>query len=169
MNYNNLFASFQDRQIHTALIGAGQFGETFYPPVIQNSHFNVDFVCDIDPERAKATLLASGAEADNIAYASSTKQASTALQSGAKVVTDDFSIIKGLALDCVVEATGNPEAAAQVAETALDCGFHLAMITQGSRYCHRPLSASKSKGGRGACYAGTWRPAKLAHCANFMG
>ena len=77
MNYHNLFASFHDRQIHTALIGAGQFGETFIRQSSRIPHFNVDFVCDIDPERAKAALLASGAEADNIAYADSTKQAST--------------------------------------------------------------------------------------------
>ena len=145
MNYHNLFASFLDRQIHTALIGAGQFGETFIRQSSRIPHFNVDFVCDIDPERAKAALLASGAEADNIAYADSTKQASTALQSGAKVVTDDFSIIKGLALDCVVEATGNPEAAAQVAEIALDCGFHLAMITKEADIVIGPYLHQKAK------------------------
>jgi predicted homoserine dehydrogenase-like protein len=145
MNYHNLFSSFRDRQLHTALIGAGQFGETFIRQSSKIPHFNVDFVCDIDPERARAALLASGVDKDNIAYAGSTKQAGAALSSGAKVVTDDFSIIEGLKLDCVVEATGNPEAAAQVAETALDCGFHLAMITKEADIVIGPYLHKKAK------------------------
>ena len=44
--------------------------------------------------------------------------------------TADYRLITGLALDCVVEATGSPEAAAQVGQITLMSGFHLVMITK---------------------------------------
>ena len=145
MNYHNLFHPFQDRAVNVALIGAGQFGATFIRQSSLIKNFNVDFVCDINPELAKNAFLASGVAADNIKFAQSPSQAASAHASGYKVITDDVSLIAGLNLDCVVEATGNPEAAAHVAETALDCGFQLAMITKEADIVIGPYLQKKAR------------------------
>ena len=60
MNYNQLFSSFQDQQIMVALIGAGQFGETFIRQCRRISGMQISLVCDLQPERARAALLAAG-------------------------------------------------------------------------------------------------------------
>ena len=90
----------------------------------------IRFVCDLQPERARAALLAAGY--DNSAFVSvgSNEEATTALNNGQIIITADYRLISGLALDCVVEATGSPEAAAQVGQITLMSGFHLVMITK---------------------------------------
>ena len=130
MNYNQLFSSFQDQQIMVALIGAGQFGETFIRQCRRISGMQISFVCDLQPERARAALLAAGY--DNSAFVSvgSNEEAATALNNGQIIITADYRLISGLPLDCVVEATGSPEAAAQVGQITLMSGFHLVMITK---------------------------------------
>ena len=146
MNYHNLFHAFQGRTVNTALVGAGQFGATFIRQSSYMPNFNVNFVCDITPELARNAFLASGVAAESIIFAESPKQAASALSAGCKVITDDLSLIDGLDLDCVVEATGNPEAAASVAETALNCGFHLAMITKEADIVIGPYLQKKAHG-----------------------
>ena len=130
MNYNQLFSSFQDQQIMVALIGAGQFGETFIRQCRRISGMQISFVCDLQPERARAALLAAGYDKSDFVSVGSNEEAATAFNNGQIIITDDYRLITGLALDCVVEATGSPEAAAQVGQMTLMSGFHLAMITK---------------------------------------
>ena len=110
-----------------ALIGAGQFGETFIRQCRRISGMQISLVCDLQPERARAALLAAGY--DNSAFVSvgSNEEAATALNNGQIIITADYRLISGLPLDCVVEATGSPEAAAQVGQITLMSGFHLVL------------------------------------------
>ena len=130
MNYNQLFSSFQGQQIAVALIGAGQFGETFIRQCRRLSGMRIRLVCDLQTERASAALLAAGYEKSAYILAGSKEQAAAAFDHDQIVITSDYRLIEGLALDCVVEATGSPEAAAQVGNIALMSRFHLAMITK---------------------------------------
>ena len=130
MNYNQLFSSFQSQQIAVALIGAGQFGETFIRQCRRLSGMRIRLVCDLQTERASAALLAAGYEKSAYILAGSKEQAAAAFDQDQIVITSDYRLIEGLALDCVVEATGSPEAAAQVGNIALMSRFHLAMITK---------------------------------------
>ena len=130
MNYNQLFSSFQGQQIAVALIGAGQFGETFIRQCRRVSGMKLRLVCDLQPERASAALLSAGFDKSAFVLAVSEEQAATALDHDQIIITPNYRLIKGLALDCVVEATGSPEAAAQVGHFSLMSKFHLAMITK---------------------------------------
>ena len=130
MNYNQLFSSFQGQQIAVALVGAGQFGETFIRQCRRVSGMQIKLVCDLQPERVSAALLAAGYDKSAFVLAGSKEEVATAFDYGQIIITTDYRLIEGLALDCVVEATGNPEAAAQVGHLALMSGFHLAMITK---------------------------------------
>ena len=130
MNYQQLFSSFRGQSISVALVGAGQFGATFIRQCSQIADMQIKLVCDLDPGRARAAALAAGYDEADLVQADTRKMAADALAAGKLVITSDFSLIDGLALDCVVEATGNPEAAAQVAHAAILSGFHLAMVTK---------------------------------------
>jgi len=130
MNYNQLFSSFQDQPVAVALVGAGQFGATFIRQGTRIPGLQIKLVCDLDRDRARAAVLAAGYKAAQISEADTPEQAARALEAGQIVITSDFGLLAGLQLDCVVEATGNPAAAAEVAHTALSSGFHLAMVTK---------------------------------------
>ena len=130
MNYQQLFSSFQGQTISVALIGAGQFGATFIRQCTQIADMDIKLVCDLDPGRALAAVLAAGMKTADIVQTDNKPDAVDALAAGKMIVTSDFSLIDGLDLDCVVEATGNPEAAAKVAHASIVAGFHLAMVTK---------------------------------------
>ena len=119
MNYNQLFFPFQGQKIMVALIGAGQFGETFIRQCRHISGMRISFVCDLQPERARAALLAAGYDKSAFVSVGSNEEAATAFNKGQIIIASDYCLISGLALDCVVEATGSPEAAAQVGQITL--------------------------------------------------
>ena len=58
------------------------------------------------------------------------RQQAYALELGKRVALADASLIAEIPVDIVVEATGNPEAAAQVGLAALSAGKHLAMVSK---------------------------------------
>ena len=91
-----------------ALIGAGQFGETFIRQCRRISGMQISFVCDLQPERARAALLAAGYDKSAFVSVGSNEEAATAFNNGQIIITADYRLITGLALDCVVEATGKP-------------------------------------------------------------
>ena len=82
-----------------ALVGAGQFGETFIRQCRRISGMQISFVCDLQPERARAALLAAGY--DNSAFVSvgTNEEAATAFNKGQIIITADYRLITGLALD----------------------------------------------------------------------
>ena len=130
MNYQQLFSSFQGQTIAVALIGAGQFGATFIRQCTRIADMKIKLVCDLDPSRALSAVLAAGFDKADIVQTDTKQNAAKAIAAGKMVVTSDFNLIDGLELDCVVEATGNPEAAAKVAHATLLAGCHLAMVTK---------------------------------------
>ena len=130
MNYNQLFSSFQGQQIAIALIGAGQFGETFLRQCRRMPGVQIRFVCELQTERASSALLAAGYDKSAFVLVESKEEAAKAFDNCQIIITSDYCLIEGLALDCVVEATGSPEAAAHVGQITLMSGFHLAMITK---------------------------------------
>ncbi|MFO4987014.1 hypothetical protein RCK87_25065, partial [Salmonella enterica subsp. enterica serovar 1,4,[5],12:i:-] len=82
-------------------------------------------VCDRDAARSEAALLRAGYPAAEIASCSGRATILAAMERGQVAVVDDLALIADLPLDAVVEATGQPEAAARVAEQALGSGYHL--------------------------------------------
>ena len=53
-----------------------------------------------------------------------------AFEAGKKVITDDYRLLCEVPADIIVEATGQPEAAASIAYLALTSGYHVAMVTK---------------------------------------
>ena len=128
-----------------ALVGAGEFGATFAAQVRRIPDLRLRLVCDRDAARSEAALLRAGYPAAEIASCSGRATILAAMERGQVAVVDDLALIADLPLDAVVEATGQPEAAARVAEQALGSGYHLALVTKEAEVTIGPLLAHRAK------------------------
>lgn len=145
MNYDAIFAAHSDRTVVAGLIGAGQFGASFIGQVRRTPMLDVPVLCDLDPERARSVFLAAGYDADDVAIADDRATALRALETGKRVALGDADLVSDLPINIVVEATGNPEAAARVGDAALASGKHLAMVTKEADSVVGPYLAAQAK------------------------
>jgi predicted homoserine dehydrogenase-like protein len=131
--------------ISVALVGAGEFGATFAAQVRRIPALRLALVCDRDPDRARVALETGGYSRDRIARCDSRAAILEAIERGAVAVVEDVALLPDLPLAVVVEATGDPEAAAKVAERALGSGYHLALVTKEAEVVIGPLLARRAK------------------------
>ena len=130
MNYEAIFAKQEGRTVRAALVGAGNFGTSLIGQAKHTALLDIPVVCDLEINRAREIFLTAGYAADDIEVARSASVATRALEAGKRVVLEEAGLISDLAVDIVVEATGNPEVAATVGLVALESGKHLAMVTK---------------------------------------
>lgn len=130
MNYDAIFSKFEGQTVRAALVGAGQFGASLIGQARRTAMLDVPVVCDLDIERARESFTGAGYPEDDVVIADSAPQAISALESGKRIALSDASLITEVPVDIVVEATGNPEAAARVGLAALSTGKHLAMVSK---------------------------------------
>ena len=106
MNYHGLFKNDGAPQIRVALVGVGDFGATLMDQSRNIDKIEINVICDKDEMRMQDAIRNSG------------------IKPPPMMVTDITA--DGLpAFDVVVEATGQPGAAAAVAEWAIENGCHV--------------------------------------------
>ena len=106
MNYHGLFKNDGAPQIRVALVGVGDFGATLMDQSRNIDKIEINVICDKDETRMQDAIRNSG------------------IKPPPMMVTDITA--DGLpAFDVVVEATGQPGAAAAIAEWAIDNGCHV--------------------------------------------
>jgi len=130
MNYDAIFTPAEDEVARVGLVGVGQFGSSLLGQVTSHPHIDLSVLCDLEPSRAVAAYRQAGYAEDDIVVAESAAAAIAAMENGKQVAIGEAAMMAELPIDMVVEATGDPEAAAAVAETALDAGKHLAMVSK---------------------------------------
>jgi predicted homoserine dehydrogenase-like protein len=130
MNLATLLALAPGRRFRAALVGAGQFGQSFVFQGLRNAHLDVPVVCDRDAERAAGAFRAAGVPDGEIVRCDGAAAAKRALERGQRAVLEDAALVPELPVDVVVEATGDPESAAANAARALDHGRHVAMVSK---------------------------------------
>ena len=130
MNFDHFFPSTDKKSVTAGLVGAGQFGASLINQAQHIPRLEVPFLCDLDLELAKNAFLDAGIEAEDIVVADNISSAVRAFEMGKKVITDDYRLICEAPADIIVEATGQPEAAASIAYLALTSGYHVAMVTK---------------------------------------
>lgn len=110
----------EGRPIKVGLVGAGRFGTTVAATLGQMPGARLVAVADLDTVRGTAALEAAGWKRDAI------------VTSGAgddrPLLTDDATVLTSLPLDVLVEATGQPNVAAQVIPAALRSGQHVVNV-----------------------------------------
>lgn len=130
MNFDHFFPATDDRIVTAGLVGAGQFGASLINQAQHMPRLEVPFLCDLDLALAKKAFLDAGIDEGDIVIADNVSAAMRAFEAGKKIVTDDYRLLCAVPADIIVEATGQPEAAASIAYLALTSGYHVAMVTK---------------------------------------
>ncbi len=125
MNYDALFAGRPARRLRVGLAGAGEFGRSFLYRSGRARELEVVALADRDAARAAAAVAHAGL-------------------AGVKMLSDAVQLA-GLELDLIVEATGEPEVAAALAEAAIAGGKHFAMVTKEADCVVGPILQAKAQ------------------------
>jgi len=112
MNYQALFSRTGDTVVRVGLVGVGDFGASLLAQSRKIPNLNICAICDRDTERMEAAVAASGTDA------------------GELVLTRDITEDGIPEFDVLVEATGQPEAAAAIAEWAIERRRHVVMASK---------------------------------------
>ena len=126
------------RPVRAGLIGAGKFGTTFLAQARTTPGLHVLGVADLDPQRGRDALAATGWSGD----ASGAPSFARALEMGTTHVTDDsMGLIAADGLEVVIDATGNPSAGVAFARACIREGRHLVMVNVEADVLAGPLLA----------------------------
>ena len=129
MNYHALLSQ-SSQLVRAALIGVGDFGRSLVSQSQTIGNLDVCVLCDRDLQRARDACRRAGIPDDAVAVCDSPASARKSFDKGRRVLVEDSALVMELPVDIVVEATGNPEAGAGNAATALASGKHVAMATK---------------------------------------
>lgn len=128
MNYHAYFAG--ARRVETAIVGTGGFGRSFLARGLKIPLVGARVAVDRTAETAAAALASVGIAADRIRVCSISEEAEAAWEAGDFIAASDLATVLSLPLDCVVEATGDPEAGARHANMAIVAGRHVALVSK---------------------------------------
>ena len=128
-----------------ALVGAGEFGATFASQVRRIEGLTLRLICDRDPARARVALLAAGHDAEQVVTCDTRNAVLAAWEHGAVVVVADWRLLADLPLHAVVEATGDPDTAASVAELSIANGYHVGLVTKEAEVLVGPVLARRAR------------------------
>ncbi|HEY4636017.1 MAG TPA: Gfo/Idh/MocA family oxidoreductase [Rhodospirillales bacterium] len=126
----NLFAKLSaraDDPIKVGLIGAGKFGSMFLAQAPRTPGMRVSAICDLDPDRARATLGRVGFTDPRT-----------------RITDDAETLIAADDVDVVVEATGHPPAGIRHALAAIARRKHIVMVNVEADALAGPLLARRA-------------------------
>ena len=115
------------RPVRVVLIGAGKFGSMYLSQARRTPGIHLLAVCDLAPDRAKASLLRTGWEADRL----SARSLDDALAHGATEV--------------VIDATGSPAAGVAHVLACCKAGKHIVMVNVEADALAGPLLARMAR------------------------
>lgn len=127
MNLDVLFRPYEGRVVRVGLAGAGEFGRSLLFRSGRARGFQVVAVADRERGQALAAARNAGIDPADL------------------TIVDDGTALADLPLDVVVEATGEPEAAARIAEAAIAGGKHVAMVTKEADCVVGPLLQRRAR------------------------
>ncbi len=131
----------EHKPLRVALIGAGKFGSMFLSQLPRTPGLHLVAVCDLAPERARASLARVGWPTAQ--YASTSLADS--LKAGTTFVSDDaLAVIASDAIEIAIDATGNPAAGIQHALLCCEHGKHIVMVNVEADALAGPLLARRA-------------------------
>lgn len=131
----------EGRPLRVALIGAGKFGAMYLAQVRTTPGMHVPAVVDLQPQRARDSLLRTGWEAERLA-ASSIEEA---VRDGSIHISDDaLAVIASPHIDIVIDATGHPAAGIRHVLACCRHGKHIVMVNVEADALAGPLLAREA-------------------------
>ena len=126
MNYHGLFKNENLPQIRVALVGVGDFGATLLDQARNIEKIDITVICDKDEQRMRDAVRDSG-------------------MSSPPMIVTDITADGVPEFDVLVEATGQPEAAATIAEWAIGKGCHVVMASKEAGIVVGPILSRMAK------------------------
>ena len=117
------------RPLRVAVVGAGRFGTTVVAQISQAPGMEIVAIADVSRPNLEAAWAAYGRPADAVAYPDSPAEAAASVRSGTATGLLDASVVAGLPIDVVVEATGVPEVSARICRDCIVAGLHVVNVT----------------------------------------
>lgn len=150
INFDSLFASMgKKRKCKVGIIGSnGSFGYTFLSQVfLMHETLDLRVVCDVDNEKTVGILKNIGYQDNDISICKSEKELASVKNDGI-IVLNNAQLVEFSDADVIVEATGNPEGSAFLAEKCLLSGKHVIMVSKESDVVAGPylFRLAKSRG-----------------------
>lgn len=119
----------QGRPVRVGLIGAGQMGTDLLVQIALMPGLEVVAACDSNPDRIAAGCLMAGDACRRDEVVASASEASQAIARGKLAALSTAEQVCHTAeVDVVIDATGNPNAGAVVALTAIAASKHIVMM-----------------------------------------
>ena len=116
------------KQIHVALIGAGQMGKDIVAQIALMKGMTCDIVVDLTAAIAMDAYTQAGYTGD-VVEAATVMDAEAAIASGKKVVTTNYQIaIETPRIQSVIDATGSPEMGARITMGCIMFKKHIVMM-----------------------------------------
>lgn len=112
MNFEALFAAHAGKVVRVGLVGVGDFGATLLAQSRAMANMEITVACDKDVPRMEEAVAGAGLGPDDLH------------------MTDDITRPDVPDFDVLVEATGHPEAAAELAEWAIHKERHVVMASK---------------------------------------
>ncbi|MCY3801090.1 MAG: flagellar biosynthesis protein FlgA [Chloroflexi bacterium] len=117
------------RPVKVAVVGAGRFGTSVIAQISQIPGIEVTAIADVSASNLEEAWKAHGAPPESIVWAESSGAAADAVIAGRRAAVADASLVPGLPVDVVVEATGVPEVSARVCRDSLAQATHVVNVT----------------------------------------
>lgn len=125
--------------IRIGLVGTGEMGTDIFTQVAMMDGIEVTTVMERTAGRAEQGCRIAYGEAGRTRFASTHDQVSAAVEAGTIAVTDDLDLALSHDLvDVVIDATGVPEAGADIGMRAIGFGKHLIMMNVECDVCIGP-------------------------------
>lgn len=129
MNHLDYYAGAQ-RPVETCVVGSGGFGRSFLAQGMRVPLMNARITVDVEASIAAAGFTALGVSPADVALCRTAEEARLAWAAGKYIAAAELSIVVGLPIDVVVEATGNPEAGARHARLAIEADRHVVLVSK---------------------------------------
>ncbi|MBA2961536.1 MULTISPECIES: NAD(P)H-dependent oxidoreductase [Ramlibacter] len=129
MNFLTHYAAAR-RPVETCVVGSGGFGRSFLAQALRIPLVKCRVAVDREAGIAADALRSIGLSRDQFAVCETPEQAAAAWQRGLHIAAGDVSVVLGLPLDLLIEATGHPEAGARHARLAIEAGLHVALTSK---------------------------------------
>lgn len=140
MNYRSRYAGLK-QPIETCLVGGGQFGQSFLAQARFIPRLAARIVVDLTAEAAGHALAQAGWAPADISLCATSLEAAAAFAAGKAVAASSLDAVLDLPFAALVEATGQPEAAARHALAAIEAGRHVLLVTKETDSVAGPMLA----------------------------
>ena len=129
----------QGKPIRIGLVGLGEMGTDIFTGIAQMDGIEIGTVFERTAGRASEAARIAYGDDERIAHAESHDVASALIESGRIAVTSDLDLALSHGLvDVVIDATGVPEAGADIGMRTINAGKHLIMMNVECDVCIGP-------------------------------